>query len=427
MHPGLRESPSIVLHHFASDLYYKPRHDALLSLSLATSRVGQVPEIPEGALESEDRALLDHLRSSRLATVTQRNPTPLFGAGLIDAISDEAIYAAAGEAASKASETHGRVHRLKGGRPGKFGWKAQVGSLQEFVLTACANELGLENPGHHQATDPLNPESVARTPDLTGAECDALVAYVRDIPRPTVLDLGPTASASATAGRALFETVGCASCHRPSLGGVDGIYSDLLIHDMGPSLSDSGQYYGSSDSDSSDGPKSSDWRTPPLWGLRESAPYLHDGRAETVADAIAQHGGEALGSAQRFAALSVEQKFQLQTFLKTLTAPARPAELASRSLLARDEWTRDYETAVTRAREAEREQKAQQARDAVQAERSAGSSSSARADGLLEIARRTEFNGHARAALALYRELARDHPTSRAAAEALERIEALSR
>ncbi len=429
LHPGLRESPSIVLHHFGVDLNYKPRHDALTALTLSPPQVQGVPATPgdSPAPVDSDQALIRHLASSRLATVTQRNPTPLFGVGLIDAIPEEAIYAAAKKPAPGSSEVYGRVHRLKGGRVGKFGWKAQVGSLQEFVLTACANELGLENPGHHQAASPSRLEWSARTPDLTGAECDALVAYVRDLPKPTVLDLGSTASASATAGRALFDSIGCANCHRPSLGGVEGIYSDLLIHDMGPSLSDSGQYYGADDSDSSDAPKTSEWRTPPLWGLRESAPYLHDGRAPTVAEAIAVHGGEAQHASRRFAALSIEQKFQLETFLKTLTAPARSGELASRSLAARDEWSRDYDSAVVQAWAVERAQKAQKAREAEKAERRRIEKQQQRTDGLLQIARRTEFNGNTKAALGLYREIVRDYSNSRAATEARERIEAMAK
>jgi CxxC motif-containing protein (DUF1111 family) len=427
VHPGLRESASIVLHHFGVGLDYKGRHDALLMLKGPSSRVQGPPESVVGTPEIEEKALLSHLQSSRLATVTQRNPTPLFGVGLIDAIPDQAIYAAAGEAVSASNGLHGRVHRLKGGRVGKFGWKAQVGSLQEFVLTACSNELGLENPGHHQAASPSNPDAVARTPDLTGAECDALVAYVRDLPRPAVLDLGSTASASATAGRALFDTIGCANCHRPSLGGVGGIYSDLLIHDMGPGLSDSGQYYGTDDSDSSGAPKSSEWRTPPLWGMRESAPYLHDGRAATAADAITHHGGEAQEPARRFAALSIEQKFQLETFLKSLTAPARPNELASRSLAARDEWARDVDAAEAQARAAERERIEQKARESELAERRRIEKEERRPEVRLQIARLTEFNGHTNAALDLYRELVRNHPNSRAAGEARERINVLTK
>ncbi len=427
LHPGLRESASIVLHHFAVDPEYRPRQELLLALKGPLAVSQGIRGISDGSGGTDDAALIRELRSSRLATVTQRNPTPLFGVGLIDSIPDEAIYAAAKEVAPGSGELHGRVHRLKGGRVGKFGWKAQLGSLQEFVLTACANELGLENPGHHQAASPFNPDSVARASDLTGAECDALVAYVRDLPRPSVLDLGTAASASAAAGRRLFDSTGCGGCHRPSLGGVDGLYSDLLLHDLGRGLSDSGQYYGGDDSDSSDAPKSSEWRTPPLWGLRESAPYLHDGRAATVGDAISQHGGEGEDSARRFAALSIEEQFHLESFLKTLTAPARPAELASRTMYARVDWARGLTSAEAQAADRDRQRVEEKARARELAEKERIERVEKRPDSKLRIARMTESNGHPKAALGLYRELVQLHPETRAAREARERIDALAK
>jgi CxxC motif-containing protein (DUF1111 family) len=64
-----------------------------------------------------------------------------------------------------------------------------------------------------------------------------------------------------------------------------------------------------------------EWRTPPLWGCRDSAPYLHDGRAETLEKAIALHGGRGQKSAQKFAALSHGERFELISFLKSLAAP----------------------------------------------------------------------------------------------------------
>ena len=82
------------------------------------------------------------------------------------------------------AQIRGQVHRLKDGRLGRFGWKAQVASLEDFVLTACANELGLEVAGHHQAASPLTPDAKARGLDLTADECAALVAYVRSLAPP---------------------------------------------------------------------------------------------------------------------------------------------------------------------------------------------------------------------------------------------------
>ncbi len=88
-------------------------------------------------------------------------------------------------------------------------------------------------------------------------------------------------------GSALFVSTGCADCHTPTLAAGDKVlplYSDLLLHDMGPGLNDGvvqGQAQGS------------DWRTTPLWGLSVRARFLHDGRARTIEAAILAHGGEA--------------------------------------------------------------------------------------------------------------------------------------
>ena len=99
-------------------------------------------------------------------------------------------------------------------------------------------------------------------------------------------------------GRRLFAEVGCATCHAPTLGDVRGIYSDLLLHDMGQSLSDSGSTYGIDGPDTPEGPTPREWRTPPLWGYRDSGPYLHDGRAQDLEEAVAlaRRAGQRFGT-----------------------------------------------------------------------------------------------------------------------------------
>ena len=64
-----------------------------------------------------------------------------------------------------------------------------------------------------------------------------------------------------------------------------------------------------------------EWRTPPLWGVADSAPYMHDGRAETLLEAISMHDGEGAGTRDRFLQLSVADRNALIAFLKTLVAP----------------------------------------------------------------------------------------------------------
>jgi CxxC motif-containing protein (DUF1111 family) len=71
-----------------------------------------------------------------------------------------------------------------------------------------------------------------------------------------------------------------------------------------------------------------EWRTPPLWGVADSAPYMHDGRAATLEDAIFRHAGQGAKSARKFGALAPAEQQQIVIFLKTLRAPERSMQLA---------------------------------------------------------------------------------------------------
>jgi CxxC motif-containing protein (DUF1111 family) len=68
--------------------------------------------------------------------------------------------------------------------------------------------------------------------------------------------------------------------------------------------------------------KQQEWRTSPLWGFRDSGPYLHDGRARNLEEAVASHGGEAANSAKRFFKLVPEERLRIQAFLRSLAPPA---------------------------------------------------------------------------------------------------------
>jgi CxxC motif-containing protein (DUF1111 family) len=275
---------------------------------------------------------------------TERNTPPLFGAGLIDAIPDAVLEA---QASRVSTDIHGRVSRLQDGRIGRFGWKGQTATLDDFVRTACAAELGLEAPGHHQSPDPSNPKDIVAELDLTEADCRALVAYVASLPAPVLVEPSqPSEARRVAAGGALFKEIGCATCHAPTLGSVDGLYSDLLLHDLGPANSGEG-YYGSGgatipptfvDGTSNPGTPeqptiigalSVEWRTTPLWGLRDSGPYMHDGKAKDLELAIKRHGGQAMQVVSRYEALSGEQKLQLRRFLLSLAAPPGAEQYAA--------------------------------------------------------------------------------------------------
>ena len=310
-HPGFAETRSIVLHRSGVDpIYDKWRRR--VSNFLVAHRM-ETPTSRDKPTHPFHGGLIHHMALH----MTQRNPTALYGAGLIDSLPAQALYEAARQ---QPLEIRGRVAHATAGVVGRFGWKAQTATLRDFVLSACANELGLEVPGHHQGTSPLAPFEAAKGLDLTAEECDALVAYVRNLPSPAVVEpSGPRESVDVGAGRQIFTGIGCAECHTPSLGSVDGIYSDLLLHDMGGSFSDPGTYYGSAESPGA--ASSTEWRTPPLWGVRDSGPYLHDGRAHTLEDAVSEHGGQGLYSSRRFLTLSPRERSQLRAFLNTLAAP----------------------------------------------------------------------------------------------------------
>ncbi len=286
----------------------------------------------------QSMATLEFVRQNELSPdgtlhLSQRNTPALFGSKLIDEIPDRVIIAEARRQRLRwglrdaNTEAHpvGRALRVEGGQIGKFGWKAQSPTLASFVQAACANELGLGNPGQMQPVS-LSVESY-RAPglDLTQKQCDQITAYCASLPQP---EDRSDESEDARLGKQHFNEIGCADCHRPDLGLVKGIYSDLLLHRMGLDLQANGSYYAPTpkfpDSPSSPGetPRPDEWRTPPLWGVADSAPYLHDGRAKTLEEAIKLHAGQALLTRSRFDRLSLVKRQQLIAFLKSLRAPS---------------------------------------------------------------------------------------------------------
>jgi CxxC motif-containing protein (DUF1111 family) len=270
-------------------------------------------------------------------SLSQRNTPALFGAKLIDDIPDRVLIAAERKERLKWgwSPTQGekvpvgRALRLANGRVGHFGWKAQTASLADFVQAACANELGLGNPGQAQPAPLSKPDYQPVGLDLTLEQCDQLTAFVGALSRPEErLPDDPVERQKARVGKKLFNATGCADCHTPDLGSVDGIYSDMLLHRMGQQMQGASSYYGPpppkpDPSDPNGPPLADEWRTPPLWGVADSGPYMHDGRAETLADAIRLHGGQAAPATKRYGELSASEQSQLIAFLNTLKAPTR--------------------------------------------------------------------------------------------------------
>ncbi|WP_435017283.1 di-heme oxidoredictase family protein [Tundrisphaera sp. TA3] len=278
------------------------------------------------------------------------NSTALFGAGWIDRLSGKTIYQhGLRKAVAKVGREvtgefggvlPGRPRVLADGRVGKFGWKAQFATLEEFVAAACANEVGLGNPRMPQAT-PIGHNYPEVDPDLDRKQFRSLVAFIDTLPRPTELvpDLSDKA-AEATRGREVFASVGCASCHTPDIGGLAGVYSDFLLHRLDDRSNGEGSGYSTLDSPEvplpDAFPLAEEWKTPALWGVADSAPYFHDGGSPTLEAAIARHHGDAEEVLKRHRGLTPGDAQALLTFLGTLKAPAeaKPAIDPDRGVLA---------------------------------------------------------------------------------------------
>ena len=362
VHPGFRKDRTVTLHQFGTDPAYDPWRHATGLESMGMMGGGRV-----GVFSSDEppprRILLSSVTApggarhfgQAIVTRSQRNTTPLFGLGLIDAIPDAVIEAEAARQADLTSATAGRVSRVKGGKIGRLGWKGQTAHLADFVLDACATEVGLEVPGRSQGTPGNAPAKPATGLDLNAEECAALTTFVAALPRPQQRPSRGFEAETIAEGRAKFAAIGCADCHVPDLGSVAGLYSDLLLHDMGGMTASVGSYGGSpgeGDSDevanpglvakrlgpvergpaprSTRGASKGEWRTPPLWGVRDSGPYLHDGRAQTLEQAIALHGGQADASSRRYFNLPAEDRTRVEAFLRSLVAPAVAEPVAMR-------------------------------------------------------------------------------------------------
>jgi CxxC motif-containing protein (DUF1111 family) len=250
--------------------------------------------------------------------------SPLFGVGFVEAIPDSAILARADSDDRDQDGISGRVGRSADGRMARFGRKAQVATLREFVTSALHEEMGLTSsarPRDLVQGRPVSPAAdPAPDPEVSDAAVDLLTEYVRLL-APVVRGAPPRpwTAADVARGERRFTTVGCASCHVPvlvtgqsSVGPLSGralaLYSDLLLHDLGPGLAD---VCGA-------GAASAELRTEPLMGLRLRELLLHDGRATSIEEAIRAHGGEASPSRTAFELLSPRERAELIVFLRTL-------------------------------------------------------------------------------------------------------------
>jgi len=288
-----------------------------------------------------------------------RIPTPVFGAGLIEGISDSAILAnlRANASAKSALGIHGHANaHLSGnvnlsandGTITRFGWKAQNKSVLMFAGEAYNVEMGISNqlfpqerdetPGcifNPTPNDTLNFTTTSSTTRNSSgisnpaviSDIEAFANFMRLLAPPTPAP--PTASSEK--GLELFTKVGCVHCHTPSFttgariasgsatspsaalsNQTVNLFSDLAVHQMGEGLADGIAQGGA-------GPD--EFRTAPLWGVGQRVFFLHDGRTSNLVDAIRAHqsrGSEANKVIEHFNELTVQEQQEIIDFLRSL-------------------------------------------------------------------------------------------------------------
>lgn len=222
-----------------------------------------------------------------------RRPQSLLGIGLLDEIADSIIIKNADEFDRDNDGISGRFI-LTNNRVGRYGWKARIATLEEFVSIALTNEMGIVNP------------------EIDSLSLKELTRFVRNLETPTENDLEKINPDNA--GFILFSEIGCTSCHIPSLQTIDDeklmLYSDLLLHDMGNTLSEGFK----------DGKvEGNEFRTAPLWSINITGPpYLHNGMAKNLRQSIELHGGEAETVITAWKRISAVEKELILTFLESI-------------------------------------------------------------------------------------------------------------
>lgn len=272
------------------------------------------------------RPIIRNLRDEPLhakAALSLRHPPSLIGLGLLEAVTEAVIVEFADPDDRDGDGISGRAARVRDPASGalalgRFGWKASQPSLRAQNAAALREDLGVTTSVYPDAPALPSP------PELSDEDLDKLTRYLRLLEPPARRDVF---APPVVRGERLFSSLGCATCHRPSLqtGDVADLpelsrrtiapYSDLLLHDMGDGLADGRPEGGAS---------GREWRTAPLWGLgllgavSGSVHLLHDGRARSVEEAILWHGGEAQAAREKFRRASAADRAALLAFLASL-------------------------------------------------------------------------------------------------------------
>lgn len=269
------------------------------------------------------------------ALVSPRVGQQLCGMGLLEAINESDILANATNTADGISGRPNYVYDVESNsnRLGRLGWKANEPTVRQQTAAAFNGDIGITSsifpqdhctPAQPACTDAINGNDEGEDHELRALTLDLVSFYTATLGVPQRRN---ARGAEVLKGKAIFNAIGCAQCHRPKYTtGTSAIspalsgqtiypYTDMLLHDMGADLADGRPDH------LADG---QEWRTPPLWGIglfqttNGHTRYLHDGRARDLNEAILWHGGEAAPAQQRFRELPQNERQALITFLNSL-------------------------------------------------------------------------------------------------------------
>ena len=265
--------------------------------------------------------------------VSPRIAPAVFGAGLLEAISEADIRAQADPDDADGDGISGRPNMVWDARRaavvlGRFGWKANVPTLEQQIAGAFLGDIGITSPVFPDENCPARQRACRSaphggTPEIAAERLGKVVFYNQTLGVPAMRDVGDP---QVRRGAELFLKAGCASCHTPryttgdhpvaALSGQTILpYTDLLLHNMGAGLADGRPDFLAG---------GREWRTPPLWGIglvdnvNGHTRFLHDGRARSIAEAILWHDGEGLAAREAFRNMSRAEREAVLRFLESL-------------------------------------------------------------------------------------------------------------
>jgi len=265
--------------------------------------------------------------------LSPRVAAPVFGLGLLEAISDADILAGTDPDDKDGDGISGKANMvwdvLKNKKVlGRFGWKANQPNLLQQVGAAYNGDIGITNmlfpkeSSEGQTQFDSDPNSTSY--ELTDSLLYSVQFYVRTLAVPVRRN---ATAANVVQGKSLFTSAGCIKCHKADVRtGVDVSlpqvsnqlihpYTDLLLHDLGAGLADNRPDFLAS---------GTEWRTAPLWGIgltqkvNGHTNFLHDGRARNLMEAIMWHGGEALSAKNKVNNMSKTERDALIAFVESL-------------------------------------------------------------------------------------------------------------